>query len=162
VRAGAAYHCVKRDTLDGPERPDWVVRSPDRQWDAYVRKFNVWIRRVGPGARDSIQLTTDGEAELPYGLRSPPAPSDDPDTRKPSLVWSPDSKKIAALRIDERGVRKIPVYSSTGLAPKLFQYPMAYPIDSIVADVRDSRGRPGAEDQRPDRPGRSRCSMWGA
>jgi dipeptidyl aminopeptidase/acylaminoacyl peptidase len=126
------YRCTKRDTLGAPEAPSWAVRSPDKQWDAYAKKFNIWIRRAGSGNRDSIQLTTDGEAEYSYGLRSADSPIPNPDARRPSLVWSPDSKKIAVLRIDERGVRKLPVYSSTGLAPKLFQYPSAYPPDSIV------------------------------
>jgi hypothetical protein len=125
----AAYHCVKGDTLSA-DPPDWASVSPDRKWAAYVRKANVWIKRVG--TKDSVQLTTDGEAEQPYGLDTSDFDLPDPDARPPKLVWSPDSRKIAVLRFDERGVRKIPVYSSTGLAPKLFIYPRAYPIDTIV------------------------------
>jgi dipeptidyl aminopeptidase/acylaminoacyl peptidase len=127
----AVYRCVKGDTLSA-DPPDWAAVSPDRKWAAYVRKANVWIKRVGQGTKDSVQLTTDGESERPYGLETSDMELPDPDARQPKLVWSPDSRKIAVLRFDERGVRKIPVYSSTGLAPKLFIYPRAYPIDTIV------------------------------
>jgi dipeptidyl aminopeptidase/acylaminoacyl peptidase len=127
----SAYRCTKGDTV-GTAPPDWAVVSPDKKWQAYVRTNNVWIKRVGPGAKDSVQLTTDGEPEFSYGLAMPDAPLPDPDARKPNLVWSPDSRKIAVVRIDDRGVQKLPVYSSTGISPKLFQYPMAYPGDSIV------------------------------
>jgi hypothetical protein len=117
----AAYRCAARDTATAPNPAAWVVRSPDGKWDAFVRKGNLWIRRADPSARDSAQLTTDGETDFGYGLRAASAPMPDPDLRRPELVWSPDSRKIAVLRIDERGVQKLPVYSSTGIAPKLFQ-----------------------------------------
>ena len=39
-------------------------------------------------------------------------------------------------RIDDRGVRRYPVYSSTSIHPKLFLYPTATPGDSIIP-VRD-------------------------
>jgi dipeptidyl aminopeptidase/acylaminoacyl peptidase len=127
-----AYRCATRDTTTAPDPRPSVVRSPDGRWDAFTRKGNLWIRRADPTARDSVQLTTDAEPEFGYGLRAPNAPMPDPDARRPELFWSPDSRKIAVLKIDERGVQKLPVYSSTGIAPKLFQYPMAYPPDSIV------------------------------
>lgn len=126
----ATYRCAKVDTLAAT--PSWAVVSPDRKWEATSRRHDIWIRRTDPGARDSIRLTTDGEADFGYGLGAPETVMADPDQRQPSLVWSPDSKKIAVLKIDERGVRKYPVYSSTGTSPKLFQYPVAIPSDTIV------------------------------
>ena len=125
----ASYRCVKGDTLS---TAGWAVVSPDRQWEAISRKHDLWIRRVDTTARDSVRLTTDGAAEFSYGLGMPETDLPDPDRRRPSVIWSPDSKKLAVLKIDERGVRKLPVYSSTGTAPKLFQYPVALPADSIV------------------------------
>ncbi len=127
----ATYRCVKGDTLTTAP-PSWAVISPDRKWAAVSRHHDIWIRSVDSTVRDSVRLTTDGAAEFSYGLASPETVMPDPDQRRPSLVWSPDSKRIAVLRIDERGVRKLPVYSSTGTAPKLFQYPVALPMDSIV------------------------------
>jgi dipeptidyl aminopeptidase/acylaminoacyl peptidase len=128
----SGYQCAARDTLTAPEPAPGAIRSPDQRWDAFVRGGNIWVRRAEPGGRDSIQLTTDAETDFGYGLRAPDTPMPNPDARRPQLVWSPDSRKIAVLRIDERGVQKLPVYSSTGIAPKLFQYPVAFPADSIV------------------------------
>jgi len=127
-----AYTCTARDTATALHPAPWAVRSPDQRWEAFVRKGNLWIRRADPAARDSIQLTTDAEADYGYGLRVSSTPMPDPDKRRPDLWWSPDSRKIAILRIDERAVPKRTVYSSTGIAPRAFQYPAAYPQDSVT------------------------------
>ncbi|MSR01201.1 MAG: S9 family peptidase [Gemmatimonadetes bacterium] len=125
-----AYRCTKGDTLT-TEPPAWAALSPDGKWAATVRKGNLWVRRVSE-PRDSIQLTTDGSAEFGYGFGAAERPMPDPDARAPMVVWSPDSKRLATVKVDERGVTKFPVYSSTGTVPKLFQYPNAVPSDSIV------------------------------
>lgn len=126
----ASYQCTKGDTV-GTEPPDYAVRSPDDQWAATVRKGNLWIRRIA-APHDSVQLTTDGEAEFGYGLALPDQPAPDPDARRPQLAWSPDSRRIAIVKIDDRGVAKFPVYSSTAVVPKLFQYPAPVPSDTTV------------------------------
>src|SRR5262249_18362713 len=74
----SASHCVKGDPVSA-DPPDWAAKSPDRKWAAYVRKGNVWIKRVG--TKDSVQLTTDGEAEQPYGLDASDMDLPDPDAR---------------------------------------------------------------------------------
>jgi dipeptidyl aminopeptidase/acylaminoacyl peptidase len=127
----ASHRCVAGDTL-ATDPPDWAVSSPDRRWEAVSRKHDIWIRRADPASRDSLQLTTDGEAEFAYGLGMPESMMPDPDRRRPFLVWAPDSRKIAVVKIDERNVRKYAVYSSTAVAPTLFQYPQAIPSDTVV------------------------------
>ncbi|HET7620073.1 MAG TPA: prolyl oligopeptidase family serine peptidase [Vicinamibacterales bacterium] len=62
---------------DGP-RP-----SPDKQWEAFIQNYNVAIRK--PGSDDFTMLSTDGSEGNYYELRS--------------IVWAPDSKKLAAYRI---------------------------------------------------------------
>jgi dipeptidyl aminopeptidase/acylaminoacyl peptidase len=57
--------------------------SPDSQWEASVRNYNVFIRRVG--TKEYSPLSTDGTEASFYATRS--------------IVWSPDSKHIAAYRI---------------------------------------------------------------
>src|ERR1043166_1867928 len=57
--------------------------SPDSQWEATVRNFNVYVKRVG--TKDGYLLSTDGTEAAFYAARS--------------IVWSPDSKRIAAYRI---------------------------------------------------------------
>jgi dipeptidyl aminopeptidase/acylaminoacyl peptidase len=57
--------------------------SPDKQWEATVRNFNVYVRRIG--TKDAFFLSSDGSEANAYAARS--------------IVWSPDSKRIAAYRI---------------------------------------------------------------
>jgi dipeptidyl aminopeptidase/acylaminoacyl peptidase len=125
-----SYQCVKGDTLT-KEPPDYAVISPDRQWAARIRKGNLWVRHTKEPF-DSLQLTTDAEPEFGYGFALPERPLPDPDAREPYLVWSPNSRRIAIVKIDDRNVTKFPVYSSTGTVPKLFQYPAPVPSDTIV------------------------------
>ena len=55
------------------------IRSPDGKWMAFVRDHNIWIRSRSTG---EFQLSWDGTAGDDYV----------------SLMWSPDSAKLAALR----------------------------------------------------------------
>ncbi|MBC7897112.1 MAG: DPP IV N-terminal domain-containing protein, partial [Cytophagaceae bacterium] len=124
----AAYTCVKTDTLPTRTR---FVRSPDEQWDAFSSGYNLWVRRVG--STDSIQLTTDGMAGYAYGISSPsPTQVRQKLPSVPQVTWSPDSKRLVVPRIDERGVGKFVLYSSTTLRPAYYEYPYALPGDSIV------------------------------
>jgi dipeptidyl aminopeptidase/acylaminoacyl peptidase len=81
----------------------------------------------------SIQLTNDGINEWAYGTQTPSTlPPDRPTRPRPQLIWSPDSRKIAVIRIDERGMRRYPLYSSTRNQPRYVLYPYAAPGDSIL------------------------------
>jgi dipeptidyl-peptidase-4 len=122
------YACAKTDTL--PDRTRYA-RSPDEQWDAFASGNNLWARKVG--STDSVQLTTDGAPGYAYGVTSPSVtqirlkrPS------APQVTWSPDSKRLVVPRIDERGVGKFVLYSSTTSRPQYYEYPYALPGDSIV------------------------------
>lgn len=124
----ASYACSRTDTL--PDRRRYV-RSPDEQWEAFSSGHNLWVRRTG--ASDSIQLTTDGVAGHAYGVatRSPTQIRQ----KQPDVVqvtWSPDSRRLVVPRIDERGVQKFHLYSSTTLRPTYYEYPYALPGDSVV------------------------------
>ena len=68
------------------------LASPDGKWTAFVRDHNVWIRSdVGES-----QLSWDGCA----------------DDRYMKLMWSPDSRKLAALRIQLIRSREITLVES--------------------------------------------------
>ena len=124
----AGYRCVVSDTLPS-EVP--FVRSPDKKWEAFIAKHNVWVRpRNG---KDSTQLTTDGVEYWGYGLTMP-RPSDlvRPVPRRPTIRWSPDSKKLAVWRQDERRVEQMHYISMTSQRPKLYSQPYALPGDSVV------------------------------
>ncbi|MEO8624176.1 MAG: DPP IV N-terminal domain-containing protein, partial [bacterium] len=57
--------------------------SPDSQWEASVRNFNLYVKKVG--AKDGSLLSSDGIEGNAYAARS--------------ITWSPDSKRIAAYRV---------------------------------------------------------------
>ena len=153
------YTCTVTDTarIDKPDTPTWAIASPDKKWEAFVHNYNIYIRPAGirdrratpdsaRGGRgnatrvdsltlpdSSIQLTTDGISEYSYGIGTSNAlPPDRPTRRRPDLIWSPDSKRIAVVRIDERGVRKYPLYSSTRPQPRYVLYPYAATGDSLL------------------------------
>lgn len=132
----ATYACTVSDTL--PARARFVV-SPDSTTEAFVSRYNVWVRPFRrPGdtatARDSTQLTSDGQRDWWYG-QGDPRPQQQLRRRpggRPRLRWSPDSRKIAVMRQDERGVGLMPYISYTSQRPRMFTQPYALPGDSII------------------------------
>jgi dipeptidyl aminopeptidase/acylaminoacyl peptidase len=126
-----AYRCTASDTLpsDVP-----FVKSPDRKLEAFISKNNLWVRNAET-KKDSVQLTTDGVEYYSYGTTMP-RPSQlqrpQPTPVRPQLRWSPDSKKIAVMRPDERGVEHMHYISYTPQRPKHYSQPYALPGDTAV------------------------------
>jgi dipeptidyl aminopeptidase/acylaminoacyl peptidase len=106
---------------------------------------------------NSTQLTSDGIDQYAYGVETPSTlPPEHPTRRRPQLIWSPDSKHIAVIRIDERGVRRYPLYSSTQTKPRLVTYPYAAPGDSVlvrydtyVLDITSKKSTKMADEKPP-------------
>jgi dipeptidyl aminopeptidase/acylaminoacyl peptidase len=112
------------------------VLSPDGSRAAFIRDYNLWVRDVKSGAE--TQLTTDGVKD--YGYATNDAGWTRSDT--PVVVWSPDSKKIATLQHDSRGVGEMYYVSTVVGHPKLTvsKYPLPgddkiFMIDRVVIDV---------------------------
>ena len=121
------------------------VRSPDGRREAILRNFNVWVREVG-GSKDR-QLTNDGESEVFYGsgiaVGEREALGKAPDY---AIAWSPDSKRLATIRLDARGVSRAYLVRSSGPVGASFFYPMAGdPIlpraQLVLADVENGTSR---------------------
>lgn len=111
--------------------PDHHILSPDGRWEAFIHEYNLHIMAAGGG--DSLRLTTDGEAYFRYGESSPGANQQIRGNRSlPVLEWSPDSRRIAVQRLDEREVEYMPIYSVTSQRPQGLQYRYALPGDSVV------------------------------
>ncbi|MGE0555028.1 MAG: DPP IV N-terminal domain-containing protein [Gemmatimonadales bacterium] len=124
----AGYRCAAVDTLPPRIR---FVRSPDERWDAFVSDRDLWIRPAEDG--DSIRLTTDGDSLYGYGVAEPRAgqvrrklPA------RPTVIWSPDSRRLAVARYDERKVATVSVVSMTASRPVTYTFPYALPGDSVV------------------------------
>ncbi|HEX3878912.1 MAG TPA: DPP IV N-terminal domain-containing protein [Bryobacteraceae bacterium] len=96
-------------------------RSPDGHWEAFVNNFNVAIRPAKGGAM--AILSQDG------------SPSDfyDPE----SIVWSPDSKKLAAYRVlpgYHRNVTHVESSPKDQLQPKVSLQFYPKPGDAVDID----------------------------
>ena len=82
------------------------VTSPDGNWQAYIFDNNIWIEETG-NKKEKVKLSHDGTANNFYTNR---------------IVWSPDSRKIAAFKLQEAPKRTIPLIESaptTQLQPVL-------------------------------------------
>ncbi len=123
-----AYTCTVGDTVPSPVP---YVRSPDGKWEAFIHDHNVYVRAAG--TTDSTALTTDGVHLDGYGYAARrPTQLRHPTPRRPTLQWSPDSRRIAVAKFDERHVLTMPLISMTPQRPKLYTYPYALPGDSII------------------------------
>ena len=58
--------------------------SPDKQWVAFIKDNNVFLRPANGGVSDAFAFTSDGTEGKPYG----------------QLAWSPDSKYIVGYHIN--------------------------------------------------------------
>jgi dipeptidyl aminopeptidase/acylaminoacyl peptidase len=96
-------------------------RSPDGKWDAYVSNFNVVVRPATGGAVKA--LSTDGSQGEAY----------DPE----SIVWAPDSTKVAAYRVRpgyRRIVHRVESSPADQVQPKLLEQLYVKPGDAVDLD----------------------------
>ncbi len=101
--------------------------SPDKRFAAFIRSDNLWIREVA--TRKETQLTTDGVKDYGYA-------TDNAGWRRsdgPILAWSPDSKKIASFRQDQRGVGEMYLVETKVGRPTLQAWKYPLPGDATVA-----------------------------
>lgn len=77
---------------------DPEVFSPDGSKAAFIKDYNLWVRDVKTGKQ--TQLTTDGVKDFGYATDNAGWKGSD----APILRWSPDSKKIATFKDDQRNV----------------------------------------------------------
>jgi len=105
------------------------VASPDGSKEAYIKDYNLWVRDTK--SRKETQLTTDGEKDFGYATDNAGWKSGD----GPILRWSPDSKKIATFKQDERNVSEMYLVSTNVGKPKLKAWKYPLPGDKEVAMI---------------------------
>lgn len=84
-----------------PDSPEPAI-SPDKKWEAYVKDNNVYISPISEDKtkkREEIALTLDGTTNLRYDGWS--------------LMWSPDSRKLATVKVRDVVERRIPLLESS-------------------------------------------------
>lgn len=90
------------------EAPVPVV-SPDKKWEAYVKDNNLYLSPVRDEKekdkpKEEIALTMDGMANLRYDGWS--------------IIWSPDSRKLATVKVRDVQERRIPLIESSPSSQK--------------------------------------------
>ena len=78
-----------------PDPPRRGGESPDAKWAVFTRDSNVWLRDTK--TKEESQLSTDGKADDTYGR----------------VHWSPDSKKLIAIKTKAGGDRKVTLVESS-------------------------------------------------
>ncbi|MBO0951303.1 S9 family peptidase [Fibrella forsythiae] len=102
------------------------VLSPDKKRAAYIKDYNLWVRDVQSGAQ--TQLTTDGIKDFGYATDNAGWKSSD----RAILAWSPDSKKIATFKQDQREVSDMYLVTTNVGKPMLRQWKYPLPGDKVI------------------------------
>jgi dipeptidyl aminopeptidase/acylaminoacyl peptidase len=103
-----------------PEAPRRGGRtdSPDGKWRSFVREANVYLR--SQQTNEELRLSENGSPEDAYSERQ--------------LYWSPDSRRLVALRTKKGGDRKVTIVESSPrdqLQPKVHTIDYLKPGDPI-------------------------------
>ncbi|NCD70708.1 S9 family peptidase [Mucilaginibacter agri] len=104
--------------------------SPDGKKAAFIKEYNLWVRDVA--TNKTTQLTTDGVKDFGYATDNAGWKSSD----AAILLWSPDSKKIATFKQDERNVGEMYLVSTKVGHPELKAWKYALPGDKDVAMIK--------------------------
>lgn len=119
----------------GPGRMTEVL-SPDGKRGAYIKDYNLWVREIADNRQ--IQLTTDGVKDYGYATDNAGWKSSD----RAILRWSPDSKKIATFKQDQRKVSDMYLVTTNVGKPELksWKYPLPgdeniIKIERVIIDV---------------------------
>ncbi|OWP64571.1 S9 family peptidase [Hymenobacter amundsenii] len=106
------------------------IVSPDKRLAAYIKEDNLWVRDTK--TNQTTQLTTDGAPNYGYATDNAGWTHSD----RPVLRWSPDSRKIATFRQDQRRVGNMYLVPTTVGAPQLetWKYPLPGDKDIITIE----------------------------
>ena len=96
------------------------VLSPDRTKAVFIKDYNLWVRDTK--TNEQKQLTTDGIKDFGYATDNAGWTSSD----GAIVRWSPDSKKIATFKQDQRNVGDMYLATTNVGHPtlKAWKYPL--------------------------------------
>jgi len=114
--------------------------SPDGKRAAFLRDYNLWVRDVA--TKKETQLTTDGIKDFGYA-------TDNAGWKQgegPIMAWSPDSKKIATFKQDQRNASDMYLVTTNVGKPtlKAWKYPLPgdkniITIQRVIIDVDNAK-----------------------
>ncbi len=104
--------------------------SPDGKRAIYIKDWNLWVRDVATDKQ--TQLTTDGVKDFGYATDNAGWKSSD----RPVLRWSPDSKKIATFKQDQRNVSDMYLVTTNVGKPTLRTWKYPLPGDKEIPMIQ--------------------------
>ena len=138
-------------SFPAPEPPRTSVRSPDGQWEAYVREHNLWLRATNGPAEHALSFDagpahtfhddTSRDRLIGMNFEKPESPATLPD-----VFWSPDSHYLLALQTRTVPERRVYLTESSPvdqLQPKLQRY-----VDSLSSYRKNRYGELDVETKR--------------
>ncbi|HWQ20766.1 MAG TPA: DPP IV N-terminal domain-containing protein [Methanotrichaceae archaeon] len=137
--------------------------SPDGALAIFVQDHNLWVKEIATGRK--YPLTASGSEDYAYAQRSgtvlhPVSQSRLNETPLPYAVWSPDSRRVATFKMDQRNVA--PLYllgyvPGNGSRPVPWMYRFAMPdeehvpvYEPVVIDVLEKRVIPVSYKPQPE------------
>ncbi len=103
--------------------------SPDGKWTAFIRDWNLWVRETATGKE--TQITSDGVKDYGYATDN----AGWKDSNRPIVLWSPDSKKIATYRQDQRKTGDMYLVDTRAGHPTLRAWKYPLPGDADVTMI---------------------------
>jgi dipeptidyl-peptidase 4 len=119
----------KNQQKKSPEVSRNEVLSPDGKKVVYIKDWNLWLRNLETG--EEKQLTTDGEENFGYATDNAGWRKSD----RPIVLWSPDSKKLATYKQDQRHISDMYLVETKVGAPNLQQWKYPLPEDEKVIQI---------------------------
>ncbi|MEO5911668.1 MAG: DPP IV N-terminal domain-containing protein [Pelobium sp.] len=113
-------------------RSSTAVLSPNGKLEAFIKNDNLWVKDIE--TNKETPLTTDGVKDFGYATDNAGWTHGD----GAILRWSPDSKKIATFKQDQRNVSEMYLVTTNVGAPKLQQW--KYPFVGDKRHPNDSQG----------------------
>ncbi|MGH9816818.1 MAG: DPP IV N-terminal domain-containing protein, partial [Candidatus Acidiferrales bacterium] len=116
--------------MHGKSRPGDPKISPDGRWVSFVRDYDLWLVEVASGKER--RLTTGGSEEIRNGALDWVYPEEL--GIRAAYWWSPDSKQIAYMQMDQRPVTKYPLVNLLSVTGEneAMRYPKAGDANPIV------------------------------
>ncbi len=131
IRAASMQDLIEKGAItgNGNRVPSDEVLSPDGKYSAFIKDWNLWIRELETGKERA--LTTDGIKDFGYATDN----AGWKHSNRAILSWSPDSRKIATFKQDQRHVSDMFLVRTKVGAPELEQWKYPLPGDAEIIRI---------------------------
>jgi dipeptidyl-peptidase-4 len=138
---------VRRLTATAPEE-EAAAFSPDGRWVSFVRDNDLFALELATGSE--VRLTEDGSPDRLNGMLDWVYGEEVYERGASGYAWSPDSRSIAFITLDEKGVPRFPLVSLLEPHPTVKDQHYPCPGDpNPVAGLSVVRVVPDADASRP-------------